>query len=278
MDAMDWESVVGDIQATGIKQCDAPLAANMVLKALKRWGPTDLDGLLIDRVESRFLLVEQPNGYRSHLDVTSDESRAHGHRSLKGFVDLSGVDGEGRRVVIDWKTVGTITPEKQSAQRASWQGPIYAYATGADKIVYRLLQRDERAVEIRLDWPTVGCNNKDVERHITQCLDLRESLLAHGTWIQHKPYACNAYGRPCPHFEPCAVYNAPTRVEKNLGPLSYSGMETLLLCPERYRRDALTPETESSDRNDATDLGTALHAGVANVWRQLSKLQHGFGK
>lgn len=276
LDLLNLDRVVEAVTSTGLKQCDLADCVSMILKAIKKWGPSDYETLTVDAIEQRFLLVESvPGGpFLYFPDISSDGSRSYGHRAFKGFLDLAGAralpSGLIQREVTDWKTAGTIDAAQQDRLRFSWQGKLYSYAYQADVMVYRTVNREGRAVELRLDWPRSTWYPKDVERYMRQTLDFRDSQLKDATWIQHAPYACNAYGRACRHVDGCIRHNNLVQVETELRPLSHSSAETLLLCPERYRRDQQFP---IDDRSDETDLGKAFHAGVACAWQQIKDLQ-----
>jgi hypothetical protein len=244
---------------------------------LKKWGPSDYVTLAVDAIEDRFVVTSPRTGRpRSFLSVTSEESRSHGSRAFKGFIDLCGVrtlpNGDYKREVVDWKTTGSIGIEHSNRLRLSWQWKLYGYVYGADTVVYRSIQRDGRVSETRLDWPSTSWYPEDVERFMRQVLDLRESQLGESTWLQHSPFACRAYGRDCPRLDVCARYNQHLTGEAALGPMSYSGAETLLLCPERYRLEQVLGREDGESEGD-TSLGTAFHAGAAEAWRQIKALQ-----
>ena len=52
------------------------------------------------------------------------------------------------------------------------------------------------------------------------------------------------------------------QIEKK--PLSYSGISTFMLCPEKYRRQ----QEDGSADSEETIFGSVVHAGLAEAYRQ----------
>ncbi len=276
------DKVVEAINQTPLKQDLAKDCAVMVLKAIKKWGPVDYLGLAIEGIEQRFAIEfpehdpREPWRFVPHLDIDSEKSNSYGPRSVKGFVDLVGTsqplaDGTaGLRTVIDWKTTGSISTDQQDRVRHSWQGKLYGAVYQAQRVVFRSIQRDGRATELRYSWPSASYCDIDVCEHFGKALDLRETFRHADKWLQHAPSACGAYGRDCPYKVQCLINNAAPRQSIELRPFSYSGAETFLLCPEKYRLNTIL---DGDKGNEDTDLGTAFHAGVAEAWTQIKTLQ-----
>lgn len=275
--ALDFDKIVEAIHTVKLKQDDYRDCAAMVLKAIKKWGPGDYLGLAIDGLEQRFA-VEFPRVefgkhqiFVPHVGASSEESNSYGPRSVKGFVDLTGIKvGTTVRKVIDWKTTGSISTDQQDRVRHSWQGKLYGCVYQAQQVEFRSIQRDCRATELRYEWPSQSYCDIDVCEHFGKALDLRETFRHQYKWLQHAPSACGAYGRDCPHKDLCLVHNQAPRKQIDLRPFSYSGSETFLLCPEKYR---LNTVLQTNDSNDETDLGSAFHVGVAEAWGQIKDLQ-----
>jgi hypothetical protein len=82
-------------------------------------------------------------------------------------------------------------------------------------------------------------------------------------WPRRKPDACNAFGRPCPYYQDCDEYSMQRKAPGDRQ-LSYSSVNTLLLCPERQRRDSLSDIREETD---STVVGTAFHRGMEEMYR-----------
>ncbi len=275
LDLLDMDAVVEAIHSVDLKQPDYEDAATMVLKALKKWGPTDHDNLAIEAVEERSALeLPATGGYRSHINISSETATLLGPRSIKMFVDLVGVrrglNGSSVREVVDWKTTGSISSDQQARLRYSWQGKLYGTTYGCQKIAFRSIQRDGRCVELRLNWPGAAYDDHATIEHYRQALAMRELMANEGRWLQHMPYACKAFGRDCEYRDLCCVHNqAPVKLIE-IRPFSYSGAEKFLLCPERYRLDTVLDGDKGSEE---TSLGLAFHAGVREAWEQIRKLQ-----
>lgn len=276
LEALDTDKIVEAIHAVSLKQCDYEDCIKMVLKSIRKWGPSDYLNFSITGIEERFS-VEFPEsgGFIPHVGINSETSNLYGPRSVKGFVDLvgsrAGVAGSSPVVeVVDYKTTGSISSDQQDRVRYSWQGRLYATVYGAQRVVFRSIQRDGRAVELRYDWPTKGYCDQDVCEYFGQALNLRETFRHQNKWLQHAPSACKAYGKDCPYRSICLVNNQAPRKLIELRPFSFSGSEAFLLCPEKYR---LNTVLDLDKGNDETDLGSAFHAGVQEAWTQINKLQ-----
>ncbi len=277
LDALDTDKIVEAVKTVELKQPDYEDAMSMVLKAIKKWGPDDYLNLSIEAIEERSALeLPSTGGYLPHIAISSEQASTLGARSVKMFVDLVGTRrGLGDKLVrevIDWKTTGSISTDQQDRLRYSWQGKLYGTTYGCQRITFRSIQRDCRVAELKLDWPGIAYGEHDVVEHYRQALAMRELMKDEGRWLQHNPSACKAFGRDCPYKSICLVNNqAPVKLIE-LRPFSYSGAETFLLCPERYRLDTVL---EGDSSSESTDLGSAFHQGVAEAWRQIKNLQGG---
>jgi len=292
--ALDWDKVIEAVHGVPLKQHDYGDVAGMLLSSVKKWGVKDYNTLADIKVEQRFVM-EIPS-LTAHLGVSSAESRSYGSSAIKGFIDLDGFrtthDGKLDAVeVIDWKTVGSITPEKKLNQSLSWQGRIYAVARGASRYTYRLVQRDGRTAEVSSNWPEPFYTEDDVREYLTETVAARQDEqgrhrveklggVAITPWRRNMPGACGAFGRPCEHLELCAVTNSAPRRPLALGPLSHSSCETFNLCRERYRLDELKKAEDVAagretfyDVEASSTLGVSFHAGAAEAWRQIGSLR-----
>ncbi len=78
------------------------------------------------------------------------------------------------------------------------------------------------------------------------------------------PFACNAYGRECEFLQDCQNYTMPKASASKR--LSYSYIQTYLLCPEKARRYALAKG--AGGYSEETTFGRSVHRGLAELWRR----------
>lgn len=259
VERVDWALVGAEIDKVKLLADDRAVAVDLILRAMRRWTVRDQEEYAVDGTE-RYFLVD-----RHGADVTSREPQSH---DTHGYVDVTGVVGGGVRKLVDWKTAGSVDAVWRERCRLSWQWSIYCYAEHATVFSFRGLTRSGQLAEVLLTYPTEQRNDAAVKRRLLALHALRDQQAENGTpWLRNEPFACGAFGRACPHRERCdgggLVPPAPQPVD---GPLSHSGAQTLLLCPERYRLDRVYRE---DDDTEESNLGSAFHVGIANVYQQL---------
>jgi len=270
LDALNMDKVVEAIHSVKIPQCDYHDAATMVLKALKRWGPTDYMNLRVEAVEERFSLeIPTTGGFLGHIGLGKDAVLSDRH--IKGLVDLVGTREAGREV-IDWKSTGTISSDQQDRLRYSWQGKLYGTVYQCQRVVFRTVQRDGRCTELRYPWPSASYCDSDVVEHYRQVLTLRDTLKYEGRWPKHAPYACKAFGRDCPYKDMCVVGNQSPEKLISIAHMSYSSCETFLLCPERFRLEKVL-DCGDGESSRESDIGSAFHEGLACAYNQIKEIQ-----
>ena len=150
----------------------------------------------------------------------------------------------------------------------SWQWRIYLYNAQADVFVYSGVSRNGETREFYLPRPA------NLEEQVkTQLISLglmREQLIESGMLVypMNRPFACNAFGRECENIYDCRNWKMPQQQLEGWN-WSPSSMEQFLICPERMRRSQLRKlEGIELRGNDAAEIGTAFHAGIAEVFRQ----------
>jgi hypothetical protein len=238
-----------------------------VWSAMEKWLADDIYDFKIDRIEDEF---EYPVG-----DV-----------KLKGFIDVSGVvcsrnnvlkKYNGRRFILDWKTKEkTLTQDWREKLIDSWQWPLYSAYADAGLAIYRGISwtgngnlDSDYAREVTIEVPST--NAFEVEEHYGAVSRMRSQLISSGAmvWPRNKPFACRAYGEECPFYSDCYRYEMP-RAIPDAKILSYSAGSLFLLCPERSRRVSLQEEAGNFDDGSwSTEMGTAFHRGMAEVYRQV---------
>jgi len=187
---------------------------------------------------------------------------------LKHIIDLKMLDGP-RTILVDWKTrQGEISKEVIQRYRDSWQWRIYlASVPRADKEFRYRIVGDTSSIEVVLQ-PYKGMVDE-----VGKLLDSVAAMVeeqqyqawaadgAHGAWTRSMPGACKAYGRWCPFVGDCrdrvVVTGAPP-VEH----LSYSSVETALLCMERLRRGRLAREAGLDEESEEAQFGLVFHECV----------------
>ncbi len=269
LEAVDWHAV-GTAQRFEAVLSDAEheTVTEAILSAVEKWTPGDFGR--IGSVEEKF----QAQIYPEKAVINwGQELFSEDPESVVGFVDLTVWPPS---TVVDWKTTGDVGTKWQDRHYLSWQGPLYALAAGAQGYVYRGVERSpyrrvngrgiHRTREVASPWPNFR-NNQSVLLWLRQNLAQRAVLDGQSPWPQRSPGACGAFGRPCDFLELCETGTTPL-TSLTLGPFSHSGIERFGLCPERYRLEKLLGEG-----HDEGAFGTAFHAGVAEVYGQLKKLQ-----
>lgn len=281
---IDWEAVGAAHRSVKLPEHDYKALALMTSRAAARWVPGDLGK--IGDVEQRFLVTvpeHEDQQVTHYCRATKDlevELQCSGVSMFKGFVDLTLDDpaenaNEDVLTVVDWKTTSDVGPQWRERLQHSWQAKLYCWAHSAQRFVFRGVERNGRTAEVVIEWPIynefgrLAFCDADAENHVRQAFATRAAQSRSNHWTMHTPWACRAYGRQCEHYGHCTNNTAP-RGPGPTGPLSYSSIETLLLCPERYRLDALLVQESSED--DRTALGSAFHQGMAELYGQLKRL------
>lgn len=178
----------------------------------------------------------------------------------------------GRIFISDWKTSkNTLGGEWRARHIASWQAPIYGvlaeHVNGFSEMPaafeFRGISRARETKPVLLEY---GSEASDLTYEFLWQIDRMKSSLRGGTtkkWPQNRPFACNAYGRPCVYSNDCDL-GKEHLVQIEAKPLSYSGVSTFMLCPEKFRRQ----QEDGSRDSDETIFGSVVHAGLAEAYRQ----------
>lgn len=271
---IDWEPVKAAHRETrGLAEHDFEVLALMTFAAAKRWLASDLK-IGIVTTEQRFLVTVPgaPDVECERFPLATKELELKllksGARLFKGFADLTLKNG----TECDWKTSGDLGPAWRDRHQHSWQAKLTCWARAAKRFVFRGVERSGRTAEVIIDWPIaspvtgrIAYDNTDCDHQVRAAFAVRDSQSS-SPWLRAMPHACFAFGRACEHRSMCDENNAPITLPDN-GPLSYSGIEGLLLCPERYRLGKVLADNDE-DSDSRTALGRAFHAGVAVLWNQ----------
>jgi len=198
-------------------------------------------------------LVEEP--------LVCDDLAGYGalRRPLKHIIDLKMLDGS-KTILVDWKTrQGEITKEVIQRYRDSWQWRMYLASVPRvqKEFRYRIIG-DESSVEVVLHpYEGLGEEVGKLLDAVSSTIDVQGEGDKYFSWAKNMPGACKAFGRWCKFVGECrerkAVSGVPT-----IEHLSYSSVETAMLCMERLRRGRLEREAGEELEEEAL-FGTVFH-------------------
>lgn len=282
IDQIDLKKVAETILASKsrpLNNSDFEDAKQIVWEAAERWLIHDLVDLQLDGIEVEYdTFVELPVG---PFHTTK--------RRIKGALDLRGtIRGRltdtmrhaGKRVAYDWKTAVTRTTldsDWKDKHRDSHQWEIYSLLEPLQVFSYRCMTRPVQKspdkppkcemADITIEVPA---DLNGVDNYLAGIFVQRQALMEGGftSWPTNRPNACGSFGRDCPYINECPGDKGPIPADKSL---SYSSAKLFQLCPERYRRhvrDALVEGAEDLEESDATAFGSAVHRGLAELWKQ----------
>lgn len=258
---IDLEKVDAEINAvedgkSQMPDYDRQDVRELVLIAAARWLPTDLEEWYVDSVEES---IEIP-GFRGILDLRGR------HRGR--FDAFKNHAGSG--FICDWKTTkGALDADWAARYKYSWQWKLYAMAVPDVKLFsYRGINRNGETREIIIEIPPGIA--AESEQYLNQIHRMRGMLAGEAPWPRKMPGSCKAYGRECEFIDTCQENIViPGKVDFGK-PLSYSGTETFLLCPEKHR---LTQISGYGDDDEVLAFGKAFHRGIAEVYTQIFNLR-----
>lgn len=250
-----------------LTNADIELVRVCLWAAMEKWLARDIYEFSNIKTEGEFsFTLGGPSGIRGYIDLSGE---------LRGTcAPFSNFCNE--TFVLDWKTKETtLTQDWRQKQIDSWQWPLYAAHTGASIAIYRGVSwagngslDTDFLKEIIIQVPAT--NEEEVKEHYGAITSEREHLISIGAtvWPRNKPFACNAFGRECPYYGDCYEYSM-VRGVPNSKVLSYSSASDFMLCQERSRRHTLDEENRIEERSWATEMGSAFHRGVEELYRQV---------
>jgi len=193
--------------------------------------------------------------------------------------------------IIDWKTTSMPVDTDQWRRKCldSWQWKFYgALRPEAKFFTYRGISR-ERAIRTEGEGWGEAQRVREVRLELNDGLPYEVAMQKAGVlgsynalikltaggeipvWPRNTKTGCYAYGIKCPFKNDCDTNSMPLGGLglEPLDDISYSRMENFMLCPERARRTKLA-ELEDLERreSDATTVGVAFHAGIAELYIQ----------
>lgn len=227
----------------------------LTLIAAARWLPTDLVEWDLDAVEEPFEI----EGFRGITDLRGrHKGLFNAFASHKGAVFIG-----------DWKTTkGALDADWAARYKYSWQWKLYALGhPQATLFTYRGISRQGPTREIIIEIPPGAA--EEAQQYLDQVKGMRRSLEGQYPWPRKMPGSCKAYGRECDFTEHCWENKIAEGSVDFTKPMSYSGSETFLLCPEKHR---LTQIAGYGEDDEVLAFGKAFHRGIAEVYRQAFKL------
>ena len=268
LNQLDLDAVARAIEnipegAKPLPEFDYEDARSMVWRAAEKWLPKDLESLTLLGVEESFEFSVIGPRFRQGV---------HGYYDLRGSTkdpEFDSVVG----IIVDWKTSrNTLDGLWRSRLIDSFQWRIYARASGSVLVAYRGLNRKGEVKELILRVPE--SNTQEVEEQVIGLGSMRAALVDQElpVWPRNSPNACFAYNEQCPYYADCQGNSMP-RVRLDHAPLSYSQMNSLMLCPERTRRGIIA---DREGKPEESLFGNAVHRGLAELWRQAFTKFKGF--
>jgi len=281
-DQIDWNKVnaaISDV-STPLSDLEEELVRICVWDAAEKYVSLDLAAFKITGIEKR---VEfQPEGSKS---------------IVKGYIDLMGeIREDGIKPYCDyfpgiweadWKTTGgrvfstdnkdgsgpqfsgTVNSQWKERYLDSWQGKIYARAAGARLMEYRGISQLREYASLILAFEEHQI--QEVDEYVVGASAIYNSLLDSGlqVWPRRMPKSCGNWGRDCQFKknQDCILYTMPKGVPPRRD-LSFSSIEQLYECPEKFRRMSLDKGLD--DGTDASRFGEAVHRGIASSHSQLT--------
>lgn len=253
---LDLEKINDEINA--IEEGQPPMpdfdrqdVRELVLIAAARWLPTDLVEWDLDAVEESFEVKD----FRGIIDLRGR------HKGLFSAF----ADHKGAMFIGDWKTTkGALDADWANRYKYSWQWKLYALGRPEIRLfTYRGISRQGDTREIIIEVPEGVAG--EAKQYLEQVKAMRGVLEGQVPWPRKMPGSCKAYGRDCDFVDQCRENLViPGQVDFNK-PLSYSGSETFLLCPEKHR---LTQISGYGEDDETLAFGKSFHRGIAEVYRQ----------
>jgi len=268
--SIDWNRVASEIKTFELSDETFEDVKLCVYSAAERWLLWDLQEFQVTGVEHLFLNETPEPGVKAYLDVVGFGLGVNS--KLKPY--------KNRRVVIDWKTTHRPLDKKwKDNQVMSHQWRIYSLLSDADLFIYRGIKCPAKLTdpvefrEIILDVPPEV--KKAALFTIKQAGEQIAQLGQRGEvpWPKTMPSYCFAYNRECPYLTDCDLEVVIPGIPK-ARVLSYTRIGNFLNCPEYHRRSVLDLEEneEEGTDTDASIFGSAVHAGMAEVYAQVFKL------
>ena len=258
-----WESALDKIKEILVLPWDRQEAVTGVYQLVKRFLATDLQ-------EHRITNVEIKGNF---LYNTGDCPPVVREFRYIGDVELQH-RATSERIGIDWKTGGNIDGAWIDQHRRSWQWKLYCLASGWSKLEYRILETPVSSVPVirKLVLELTDKEAALTSTWLEQQFEQMDRLLTYtAPWPRAmNPLICRAYRRECPYYNDCSGITWPAEIPI-INRLSYSSITSMNECPEKFRREHLV-RIEETGNTYKKDLGSAIHAGVSEIYRSIGAL------
>lgn len=196
----------------------------------------------------------------------------------------------GAKIIVDWKTTALMVDTDNWKQKCedSWQWKIYGSLLPEAKLFnYRGLSRERGVWRGRMEEAMPARRVRDILLELNPQLPAEVAIQkqgiigAYNLWVStglpvwpRNTNSCFAFNQTCAFKRDCDTNTMPlgiTGIDKR-DDMSYSRMSTVLLCPERARRNALLEAEDITERDsDAMVIGQSFHNGVAKLWEEVFK-------
>lgn len=262
---------------------DEDAARECVYFAAHRWLERDLEAFRVESLEETNIIdgfkfvTDMRGAWTGKGSAKVQEGKSYRPRNFSTLAN--------KKFILDWKTTkSTLDSDWQDRYIDSWQWRHYLAFSGAETFIYRGIRRrsqingDLETKEIIIHASEDPNLIRASQNQIKQIKGNRDNLIQLGItpWPMNKPGACHKYGYDCPYINDCWAGNPDDRVLDKDHPVSYSRMEDFMLCPERFRRNALASrdaiEGEEQDISESSNFGSAVHRGLQEVYKQAFKL------
>lgn len=262
--SLDWAPVSAAIQAHCLPE-DEQLVKTCLSAALSSWLADDRVELAIDGIEE---LRTWPR-MKGYLDIrgrfTGEPSPSRGPETAKKLRALAG-----KRVICDWKTAwGPLDDKWKKRYTRDWQWRLYGLLADADYFWFRGISAVPFAEAETLNH-ILEINDevkRDAEKFLKQNFALRDTLIDIGESPWPKFWPCKSQSFTCPYLDDCSnLVEIPGNLSKDKI-MSYSRWREFAACPEMHRRRGIADDEAEGER--VTQFGIAVHAGLAEVYKQV---------
>lgn len=268
---LNWEKVSQAILSIENDQLeltsvDYEMAAGMCMDTAAHFVPLDMAAFEILGVEKAGEYGPGKTKYIIDLLLRVKKD------AIKPYCDYS----EGTLLVVDWKsTANHVDDNWRRKYIRSWQSRIYCVAEDALLAEYRgvswytdpPLAGEHETKALLLEMPAT--NKQEVDEYLAGAEAMAASLSPLEVYPRKIPKACGAWGRDCQFLNDCISYTMPRQKLDN-PQLSFSSIENLFECPEKYRRLKISKDEETGS---SLTVGQALHRGMAEVYTQLQQFK-----
>jgi len=272
-ESLDQLSIAAEVYGPDMNDVDLAEARDCVYQACAAWLERDLATFVVTGVEEAYV----DGKFKCVFDMRGQLKLDQTHKSFKPY------GGEG--FILDWKTTaGALDARWAERLIASWQWRLYTMLPPAPALfMYRGIRRPSNLEEQSKIWLRelileVPAGNPDESGEFLRLMrNKRDFWVDSGelVWPRNMPTGCFAYGQVCAFYEDCNHYTMPRQQLVETGPLSYSSITLLQSCEEKFRRLRLLRQEgeDGGDETDSTRFGSAVHRGLAEVYRQAFKLK-----